>query len=387
MVEFIHVKGNHREMGLQQGKQMKDKIKAMIDFVMHSEMFSEVKPKLVPIWLVKFALGLMGRFKIKKAIEKYLPNQHEKMMGIAKGASIGKNFTYGMHYIEIYTGNPKSTSYVPQGCTMLFALPPVTSDKSIIFARNYDFPKVLQPYQMVRIDEPDDKIKTISVTQYCLAGTHMGMNEKGLSIGINYGRTWEKYPDDFRFNGAPPTLIVQEALENFETTEEVIKYITNFPARANAQFYGVMDKSGDACVIETTCKRFEIRRPEEGIMAHSNTFRTKKFWDVNVPDRFHWKIKSMRHVPYIKSPKMRYDRAFELLNKYKGDISIETIKEILSDHYNKEVGEQKTGDEFTICSHGETGITLASIIARPQTGQFFVTDKQPCYSMYKEFKI
>ncbi|MHA1384745.1 MAG: hypothetical protein ACTSR3_13410 [Candidatus Helarchaeota archaeon] len=143
MVEFIHVKGNHREMGLQQGEQMKDKIKAMIDFVMHSEMFSEVKPKLVPIWLVKFALGLMGRFKIKKAIEKYLPNQHEKMMGIAKGASIGKNFTYGMHYIEIYTGNPKSTSYVPQGCTMLFALPPVTSDKSIIFARNYDFPKKL----------------------------------------------------------------------------------------------------------------------------------------------------------------------------------------------------------------------------------------------------
>jgi predicted choloylglycine hydrolase len=215
----------------------------------------------------------------------------------------------------------------------------------------------------------------------------MGMNEKGLAMGINYARTWEKYKDDFQLNGVPPTLLVQEMLENFETIEEAVKFITKFPARANAQFYGMMDKSGDACVVETTCKRFEIRRPEGGIMAHSNTFRTEKFWDVNVPEKYHWRVKSMRHVPYIKSPKMRYDRAFELLNKFKGEITIETIKEILSDHYNAETGKRESGDDFTICDHGETGITLASIITRPKTGQFFVTDKQPCSSMYEEFKI
>ncbi|MHA1377479.1 MAG: C45 family autoproteolytic acyltransferase/hydrolase [Candidatus Helarchaeota archaeon] len=385
MVEFIQVKGNHKEMGLQQGEQMKEKIKAMIDYILHSEMFSEVKPRLVPIWLVKIALGLMGRFKSKKTIQKYVPKQHEKMMGIAKGADLSKNFTYGMHYIEIYTGDPRSTNYIPQGCTMLFALPPATADNSIIFARNYDFPKQLQPYQMVRIDEPEDGNRTICMTQYCLAGTHMGMNEKGLAIGINYARTWEKYPDDFRFNGVPPTLIIQEVLENFETTDEAIEFITNFPARANAQFYGIIDKSGDACVIETTCKRFAVRRPEEGIMAHSNTFRV--FEDMNVPDRFHWKLKSMKHVPYIKSPKMRYNRAFELLNKFKGNITIETCKEILSDHYNADLGKPGSGDDFTICNHGETGITLASMIIRPQTGQFYVTDVQPCQSMYEQFKI
>ena len=84
---------------------------------------------------------------------------------------------------------------------------------------------------------------------------------------------------------------------------------------------------------------------------------------------------------------MRYDRAIELLKKYKGEITIETIMEILSDHYNAETGKRENGDDFTICDHGKTGITLASIITRPQTGQFFVTDKQPCSSIYQELKI
>ncbi|MFX1450487.1 MAG: C45 family autoproteolytic acyltransferase/hydrolase [Promethearchaeota archaeon] len=387
MVEFIHLKGSYEEMGLQQGKQLKTKIKDMIDYIFHSEMITVIKPRLVPLFLLKFGLGLLARFKIKKAIQKYLPNQNEKILGIADGAKISKNFTYGMHFVEIYSGNPKTTAYIPQGCTMLFALPPATADDSLLFARNYDFPNVLQPYQMVRVDEPDDKLKTICVTQYCIAGNHIGMNEKGLAIAINYARTWEKYPDDFRFNGVPSTLLVQEALENLETTEEAIDFFSNFPARANAIYFGIMDKSGDACVVETTCKRFAIRRPEEGIMAHSNTYRTEELSDVNVPDRFHWKIKNMRHVSYIKSPKMRYERAFELLSKFKGEITMETLKEILSDHYNKETGEKETGDDYTICSHGETGSTLASIIVRPQTGQFFVTDNRPCQSIYEEFKI
>ncbi|TFF88289.1 MAG: linear amide C-N hydrolase, partial [Promethearchaeota archaeon] len=244
--------------------------------------------------------------------------------------------------------------------------------------------------QMVRQSKPDDGYKNICLTQYPLAGTHMGMNEKGLVVGINYARTWEKYPDDFSFKGVPPTLIAQEVIENCSTTEEAIDFITNFPARSNAQHYGLLDKSGDACVIETTHTDFAIRRPEEGIMAHTNTYRTEKFWDHNVPDDHHWKMKSMRHISYVKSPKMRYERAFELLNKHKGDITIETFKEIFTDHNypsNHEENNDGVPDDYTLCSHGDVGVTLASIIAKPKTGQFFVTDTQPCKMMYEEFKL
>ncbi|MHA1269466.1 MAG: C45 family autoproteolytic acyltransferase/hydrolase [Candidatus Helarchaeota archaeon] len=389
MVKFIHVKGNHYEMGVQQGEQLP--IKETIKKILHSEIFQEVTPKLVPIFIIKTILGLLGRSNIKKAVKKYIPNQLEKMKGIAKGSKIGMNIQYGVHFIEVYSGNPKSTSYIPSSaCTKLFAIPPATANNLIMYGRNYDFPKALRPYQMVRLSEPDDYYKNICITQYPLAGTHMGLNEKGLAVGINYARTWEKYPDDFSYKGVPPTLIVQEILENFSSTIEAIDYITKFQARSNAQHYGIMDKSGDCCVIETTHNDYAIRRPNDGILAHSNTFRSEKFQDHNVPDEHHWKIKSMKDISYIKSPKMRYDRAFELLLKNKGNITIETFKEILSDHnYPTQHNEQNNSipDDFTICSHGKTGITLASIIIRPNTGQFFVTDVQPCKQMYEEFKL
>ncbi|MBD3229713.1 MAG: linear amide C-N hydrolase [Candidatus Lokiarchaeota archaeon] len=388
MVEFIQVEGDYYDMGIQQGEQLP--IKPMIKEILHSEIFQEVKPKLVPTFIVKFVLGLLGRFNTKKAIKKHVPNQFEKMKGIAKGGDFGMNFQYGVHFIEVYTGNPKSTSYIPQGCTKLFAKPPSTADDSIMYGRNYDFPQALRSYQMVRLSKPDNGLKNICLTQYPLAGTHMGMNEDGLVVGINYARTWEKYPDDFSFKGVPPTLICQEVIENFSTTEEAIKFITDFPARSNAQHYGILDKSGDACVIETTHSDFAIRRPEDGILAHTNTYRTKKMWDHNVPDDHHWKMKSMRDISYVKSPKMRYERASELLNKYKGKITMETFKKIFSDHnYPSNHDEDNKGvpDDYTVCTHGDVGVTLASIISKPKTGKFFVTDTQPCKMDYEEFSL
>jgi predicted choloylglycine hydrolase len=320
MVEFIEVKGSHKEMGIQQGEGFP--IKDMLNSVLHSQMFSEVKPKLVPTFVVKIVLGLMGRFKVKKALKEYLPNQHERMKGIAEGAGIGKNITYGIQYIEVYTGDPKTLiSIPPAACTKLFALPPATADGSVMYARNYDFPEVLSPYQMVRKSIPDDGYKNLAMSQYPLVGTHMGINEKGLVCGINYARTWEKYPDDFSFQGAPPTAIVQEILETCKDTDEAVEFITNFPARSDAQHYGLLDKSGNACVVETTHTDYAIRRPEDGIMAHTNTFRTDKFWDHNPPHDRHWKMPSMRDKAWRKSPMMRYDRALELLQKHKGNIT------------------------------------------------------------------
>lgn len=388
MVRFIQTKGTHLEMGIQQAEQLP--LKQMVKKLMESDMIGEVKPKLLPIFILKFALGLLGRINTKKYIKKYLPNQLERMKGISKGSGIGMGLSYGINFIEVYTGNPKTTTHIVPACTMLFGLPPATADGSVIFARNYDFPAALQPYQVVRKDEPDGKYKSLSITQWPLVGAHMGVNEKGLAVAINYARTWEKYPDDFSYKGVPPTLLAQEMLENFATTEEALEFITTFPARSNAQFYGIIDKSGDACVAETTHSRFAVRRPEDGIMVHSNTYRTEKFLDVNCPMDHHWRLPSMQHIAYIKSPMMRYDRAFELISKIKGNITMESFQEILNDHNYPTTHPEKNdgvGNDFTVCNHGKTGVTLASIIVRPQKGQIFVTDTQPCQMMYEEFNL
>ncbi|MFX1590750.1 MAG: C45 family autoproteolytic acyltransferase/hydrolase, partial [Promethearchaeota archaeon] len=257
MVDFIKIEGNPFERGFQQGLLLKEKIHKMFYTVFHSKIFSEVTSKLIPLSLIKLGLGVIGKKNIKKSLRQFVPSQYDKMMAISKGASIKKYLIHGAHFIEVMAGNPKSLYKNPpiQACSMIFALPEATSDNIMIFGRNYDFPNVLQPFQIVREEIPEDGYKNINYTQYSLSGCHMGLNEKGLAIGYNYGRSWKKEPLDFRLKGVPGTFLVQEMLESCATTQEAIEFITSFPSRSNGCHFGFMDISGDTCVIETTSTR------------------------------------------------------------------------------------------------------------------------------------
>jgi hypothetical protein len=83
----------------------------------------------------------------------------------------------------------------------------------------------------------------------------------------------------------------------------------------------------------------------------------------------------------IESPIRRYQREINLLNENNGQITFNTIKDILSDHDNR------TPDDFTVCTHGLSAGTLGSIIILPQKMEFWVTDNYPCSSDYEKFKL
>ncbi len=382
MVDFIRIEGSPAERGFQLGEQLHDKIHNTFDVVFHSKMFSEVTPKLIPLSIIKLGLGAWGKMNIKKSLQQLLPNQYKKMLAMRKGANIKKNIIYGGHFIEVIAGNPKSTYKNPpiQACSMIFALPEATADDSMIFGRNYDFPNVLQPFQVVREEKPDKGYRNINFSQYTLTGCHMGLNEKGLAIGYNYGRSWKKDPLDFKLKGVPATFIIQEALETCATTQEAVEFITTFIRRSNGFHCGLMDISGDTCVIETTCTRHAIRHPEDGILAHTNHYQTEDLKDANLPDYVRFKMDDMDIYP-LESPIRRYKREIELLKKYKGQITKDTFKKILSDHEN---GEKS---DFSVCTHGLTAGTLGSIIILPKEREFWVTDNHPCSSQYEKFTL
>ena len=382
MVDFIKIRGNPTERGFQQGEQLKDKIHNTFDIVFHSKMFSEVTSKLIPLSIIKLTLGIMGKKNLKKSLQQLLPNQYEKMKALSRAAEIKGRLIYGVHFIEVMSGDPKSLYKNPpvQACSMIFALPEATLDKLMIFGRNYDFPNVLQPFQVVREEIPDNAYKNLNFTQYPFIGCHMGMNEKGLAIGYNYGRSWKKEPLDFRLKGVPGTFIVQEVLETCATTQEAVDFITKFTERANGCHFGLMDTSGDTCVIETTSTRHAIREPEDGILAHTNHYQTEELKDANLPEYVRFKMDDMDISP-IESPIRRYQREIELLEKNKGQITMNTIKSILSDHDNREP------DDFTVCTHGPSAGTLGSIIVLPTKREFWVTDNHPCSSEYEKFVL
>ncbi|MFX1574794.1 MAG: C45 family autoproteolytic acyltransferase/hydrolase [Promethearchaeota archaeon] len=382
MVDFIELKGNSVEMGFQQGALLKEKIHNMFDIVFHSKIFSEVTSKFIPLSIIKLGLGIMAKKNLKKALQTHLPNHFTRMKELCKGADVKEGIIYGAHFIEVMSGNPKSMYKNPPvpACSMLFALPDATINNTMIFGRNYDFPNVLQPFQIVRKEMPDEGYRNLNFTHYPLIGCHMGINEKGLTIGYNYGRSWKKEPLDFRLKGIPGTFIVLKVLETCANTQEAVDFITKFTGRSNGCHYGLMDVSGDACVVETTSTRHAIRYPVDGILAHTNHYQTEELKDANLPEYVRFKMDDMDINP-IESPIKRYKREIELLKEHHGKIAMNTIKSILSDHDNREP------DDFTICTHGPSAGTLGSIIVLPTKREFWVTDSYPCSSKYELFKL
>jgi hypothetical protein len=382
MVLLIKAQGTHAEIGEQEGTQLRAHIRAKIDEMFHSEVMETLKPRLVPVVVLKWGLGVLAKHHIAKPIQQYLPRQLAKMRGMARGTGLSMSLIYGTQFIEIFSGNPKSTfKNLPiQACSQLFALPEVTADGSQFFARNNDFPNILQPIQLLREETPTDGLRTLTMSYLTMAGAHIGLNERGLAIGEDYGRAWRTRPLDYRLSGVPGLLLLQEALETCETTEEVIRFVTNFPARANGFHFGVLDASGDACVIETTATRSAIRHPEGGILAQTNHYLSPELADANLPEEVTWQFKGMQ-VPYMKSPRERYEREIQMLEDARGSITIDTLKAILRDHRGGE------GSDFTPCTHSEVASTLASIIINPLTRQMWVTDMQPCLMEYEEFQL
>lgn len=141
MVDYIKLQGNSSERGFQQGSLLRDKIQNMFDIVFHSKMFSEVTSKLIPLSVIKLALGIMGKKNIKEALQKILPDQFEKMISIGMAAEIKRSILYGAHYIEVMSGDPKSIYKNPptQACSMIFALSEATADGSMFFGQSMTF--------------------------------------------------------------------------------------------------------------------------------------------------------------------------------------------------------------------------------------------------------
>ncbi len=379
-MKIIDVDGTSYERGLQQGEKLKEEFNKMIDEVLSSELWKENKPNFIPNSIVKLIFGILGSFNIKGYIKKYLPYQFKKIEGLNKGLGINGNFIWGIQFLEIIFCAAGKTLKAPEnmGCTQVHAQPDATKDGHPLLGRNYDFPNILQPYQIVRREIPSEKRRyaTMTVTQIPFAGTHQGINEHGLIVAANNARLWKG--KDFKMKGVPYMIIMQEILETCRFAGEASNYLVNFPFRTNTGFFGIMDASGDDCVVEFTASRAMIRKPSaSGVMAQTNHFHVMK--DANLPKGTYWTVKGMEGLEYAKSTEARFAIANRLIHEYAGKIDVEIIKSILRNHD----ANNGTGNDLTICCHGISGGTLSSIIFDATERRLHIADGNPCEKEYE----
>lgn len=378
-MKILDLDGSVYERSRGQGRAMREQYEQMMEDFFTSEMWLENKPGFLPGGLIIPALGLLGTLNIKKAVSTHLPLQARRVRGLAEGLGISEQLCWGIQFMEIMMCEAGKSMKVPGGCTQIHAAPRATAEGKALAGRNYDFPNLLRPYQLIRREIPaeKDRYATTTVTQAPLAGAHQGVNEQGLMICVNNSRQWKG--KDLRFKGVPYQLILMEALETCRTTAEAVQFITEFSCRSNAGFFGIADAAGEIRVVEFTASRWAVREPDPaGVMAQTNHYI--KMTEANLPEGTYWTVKGMEGLEYAYSTETRYDTAYTRLKEAAGSITVQTMMEILRDHSAND----GVGADHTVCCHGVTGSTLGSMIVDMHDRKMWVADGNPCEANFVE---
>jgi hypothetical protein len=162
------------------------------------------------------------------------------------------------------------------GCSTLVISPEKSSTGTPIFGRNLDFFLIanINEYSLVKVYRPKGKHAFASVGFPGLFGSVSGMNDAGLSLAANEVSSTKDGSPKFDLKGVPLILAFRRILEECSTVDEVEKFLRAM-RRSSSINLTVCDKKGGV-VFEITPKNVITRRPEEGILACTNHFRTKE---------------------------------------------------------------------------------------------------------------
>ncbi len=189
------------------------------------------------------------------------------------------------------------------GCTSFAAWDSKTQDGKLLLGRNFDFyaGDDFAREKIVAFINPDKGHKFMMYTWGGMIGVVSGMNEKGLSVTINAGKS--NIPLSAK---TPISLVAREILQYAETTDQAIEI-----ARKREVFVSeaIMIGSGSeqkALLIEVSPKNFGVYEVEN---AHelicSNHFQSTEYEG----DRRNLKAIEESHTQY------RFDRMQELLSQ------------------------------------------------------------------------
>ncbi|RKU11714.1 secernin-3 [Candidatus Poribacteria bacterium] len=301
---------------------------------------------------------------------------------------------------------------MPKSCDTMVALPSATKENQTIFAKNSDRPATeCQPLvqrarethpvdastkcQFVELPEVTTTYRHIGSRPYWCWGYEHGFNEHQVVIG-NEGLA-SKYEFD------SPKLIGMElirlGLERAETAAEAVTAMTELITKygqgkfSNDQGVRTYDNGyiiadpKEAYILQTAGHEWAVKQIQ-GAVGISNVYSLEEDWDRLSPNgineaiaqgwwtdtsaRFNFSEAYSREADRsVGSGAMRRKRSCAVLSKYTGNIELQTMMALLSDHSDGSKPDEPFQTEIlsgtSICVHhddkGEGGNTAASLVA------------------------
>jgi len=355
-IPLLQVRGTHHEVGLEIGRRMKPTLEKML---------SRWRAEAEAGWSWSAMVGMTRPYL--DAARQAFPQYVEEIEGIAEGA--------GLAFAELFVGvceelwSPAASRVahgggpygaapeMTAGCTDMAARGRATVDGTTLLAHNNDLPADAEETLVLLQVQAGNDPELLSVSPGGMVYS-AGFNAAGISLTGNY-----LAPNDAR-PGVPRTIVARAVL-GARRLEEVLE-ICLCPTRASSYNNIVADAHGEVYSMEGSATDCEPIYIVDDVLAHAN----------------HYVSARMRHFEHdptgIGGSIYRQHRALRLLRENYGLHSPELFRRLLADHANYPV---------SICKHGQTSVTVFSIIIELETRRAWIGRGRACQTAYREYEL
>lgn len=297
----LYVSGNALERGLTNG--------ILTEELLHqqeSAFVSQVQDLVPSRFRQRLLRGFLSFFN--RQLADHVPEEYQvEIYGLSHSASDTFNFIAPPYQRLLYFHGAHDIGHALQdlalvGCTSFAAWGRHTADGKLLIGRNFDFyvGDDFSKEKMVAFIRPDSGYNHAMVTWAGMVGAVSGMNEKGLTVTINAGKS--AMPLKAK---TPISLLTREILQYAATLDEAIDIARRRDVFVSESILVGSAVDGKAVIIEVSPKKFGVFEVKNGadLLVCANHFQSESYQS----DKNNLRQLAESHSKY------RFDRMHELI--------------------------------------------------------------------------
>lgn len=349
---IVYVKGSHQDMGRQIGEAMAPAIHKML--AAYQSHFHVAYDQLEMSW----EDAVLQARKYFPFAQEYTSQYVEELEGMAEGSGTDIDDLMVINCAEAILEDR-----LVLGCTSLALSSERTADGHVLVGHNEDWLPEDEDNSYLIHATPESEPPFLAITYGGLL-PNIGFNAAGIAQACD-----SVYPTDVRV-GVPRVFVSRAVLSQTRLSEAIRSTLMRW--RAAGYNHLIAHNSGEMYNVEVSARHFATIYGMDGYLAHTNNYLTER-------------MKKVEHKTEDKiSSRVRFNRASRLLrNKHKH--SVDSIKEILSDHVNY---------PNSICSHSDPTDhpldrqkTIATLIMDLTAQEMHICCGNPCESTFDSYRL
>ncbi len=313
----LYVDGNPLELGLKTGmltqelfNEQEDIFIKKIDELVPSKGYQNLLRKFLAWFNRKMYLNIDEQFKTE-------------LYGISQYASPDYDYVAKPYQRVMYFHGAHDIGHALQdlalvGCSSFAAWGNQTENGKLLIGRNFDFyaGDAFAKNKIIAFVNPDEGHRFMSVTWGGMIGVVSGMNNQGLTVTINAGKS--QFP---LIAKTPVSLVTREILQYASTIEEAIEIAKKREVFVSESIFVGSAKDKKAAIIEVSPNNFGVYEVENSNqLICANHFQSAAYADDK---------KNQKHIIESHS-QYRYERMEELLEETP-KVDPKAVVEILRD--------------------------------------------------------